>query len=55
MFHQENAFKIDDESASWKLAASAVMHLDAVGCYRAPTSDGGLYVSLALMDVRALN
>jgi hypothetical protein len=55
MFHQVNAFEIDDESAAWDLAAIAIMHLGAVGCYRAPASDGGLYVFLALMDVRTVN
>lgn len=54
IFDQEDAFKID-ESGAWDLAAISVMHLGAVGCYRAPASDGILYVFLALMDVRAVN
>jgi hypothetical protein len=54
IFHQEDAFEID-ESRAWELAAIAVMHLGAVGCYRAPASDGGLYVFLALMTIRTVN
>ena len=54
IFHQENAFKID-EASTWELAAIAVKHLGAVGCYRAPASDGVLYVFLALTTIRAVN
>jgi hypothetical protein len=54
IFHQEDAVEID-EAQAWELAAIAVMHLGAAGCYRAPASDGGLYVFLALMTIRAVN
>jgi hypothetical protein len=54
IFRQENAFKID-EARAWELAAIAVKHLSAVGCYRAPASDGVLYVFLALTTIRAVN
>lgn len=54
IFHREDAFKIE-EAKAWELAAIAVMHLGAVGCYRAPASDCGLYVFLALTDIRTVN
>ena len=40
-----------DEGMAWELAAISVMHLDALGCYRAPSS-GGLNTFLAITSVR---
>jgi hypothetical protein len=52
--HQEDTVEID-EAQAWELATIAVMHLGTAGCYRAPASDGGRYVFLALMTIRAVN
>jgi hypothetical protein len=38
LFGKEPAFSINDEVMAWELAAIAVMHLQAMGCYRAPSS-----------------
>jgi hypothetical protein len=54
MFHAEAPFEID-EAQAWELAAVAVMHLDAAGCYRAPASDGGPTIFLAIMSIRSMN
>jgi len=50
LFGNEEAFEIDDRM-SWELAAVAVKHLGALGCYRAPMSNG-LHVFLAIMSVK---
>jgi hypothetical protein len=54
LFGWEDPFKVDAESA-WELAAIAVMHLSALGCYRAPTSDGELLMFLALSALHIAN
>ena len=51
---REEPFEIDEVQA-WELAALAVMHLGALGCYRAPTSENGLLMFLALMAIRSAN
>ena len=53
IFHQADAFETDEVTA-WELAAIAVKHLGALGCYRAPATDGGLYLFLALMSIRTV-
>ena len=54
IFAREEPVEIDEEMA-WELAAISVQHLSAVGCYRAPTSDGELYMFFALMKVHRIN
>ena len=50
IFGCEDPFEIEGEAMAWELAAFAVRHLAALGCYRAP-SDGPT-VFLAIMNVR---
>src|SRR5580692_6064556 len=50
MFGRSEAFQIDSEATAWELAAVSVMHLHALGCYRAP-SPNGLMSFLAIMSV----
>ncbi|PPE75196.1 hypothetical protein C3942_05850 [Solimonas fluminis] len=38
IFGRDHAFEIEDEAMAWELAAIAVKHLGAMGCYRAPSS-----------------
>ena len=54
IFVREQPVEIDEEMA-WELAAISVQHLSAVGCYRAPSSDGDLYMFFALMKVNRIN
>lgn len=54
IFHQERPFKIDEPGA-WELAAIAVRHLGAIGCYRAPSSGDGPTCFLAIMSIRSVN
>ncbi len=54
IFIEEGAFAVPEEMA-WELAAISVMHLDAVGCYRAPASKGVLNMFLALTKIRSVN
>jgi hypothetical protein len=55
LFDKEKAFSIAGEAMAWELAAMAVHHLNALGCYRAPASSpDGPYTYLAIMDVRTL-
>jgi hypothetical protein len=48
---QLEAFEADEQMA-WELAAMAVAHLSALGCYRGPA--GHLHVFLAIESIRAL-
>jgi hypothetical protein len=41
-----------DEQMAWELAAMAVAHLSALGCYQGPS--GHLHVFLAIESIRAL-
>lgn len=50
-FAHDHAFPIEDESMAWDLAALAVKHLSALGCYRAPSAGGGPTAFLALLTV----
>lgn len=54
LFGNEQAFSIQDEAMAWELAASAVHHLKAAGCYRAPASSEGPNTYLAITSIRAL-
>ena len=52
MFGKENAFVIDGEGMAWELAAISIRHLDAIGCYRSPSSSvDGPTSYLAIMDL----
>jgi hypothetical protein len=51
LFGDANTFEADGPMA-WELAALAVKHLGAMGCYRAPSSTGGPHSFLAIMSVR---
>lgn len=52
LFGLENAFAIDGEGMAWELAAISIRHLDAIGCYRSPSSSGNGPTSfLAIMEI----
>ena len=52
IFGSSDAFAVDEPMA-WELAALAVKHLGAVGCYRAPSSAAdGPYSFLAITKMR---
>ena len=50
LFGHEHTFEIEDEAMAWELAAMAVKHLGAIGCYRAPSSSDGPTMFLAIMS-----
>ncbi|MEN5031577.1 DUF6882 domain-containing protein [Pseudomonas sp. Ps21-P2] len=54
LFGDEEAFPIEDESMAWELAAFAVQHLKAVGCYRAPSSSDGPTIYLAITELKRI-
>jgi len=54
LFSNEQVFAIDGEAMAWDLAALAVYHLDALGCYRAPSGDDGPNIFLALTSLRQI-
>lgn len=45
LFKDAEAFQVDAGMA-WELAALAVEHIDAVGCYRAPNRETWLFLAL---------
>lgn len=45
LFREEDEFAVDEVMA-WELAAMAVAHLGALGCYRAPNRDVLLFLAL---------
>lgn len=45
LFTDAEAFQVDAGMA-WELAALAVEHIDAIGCYRAPNRDTWLFLAL---------
>lgn len=51
LFSQENAFEIEGEAMAWELAAISVKQLNALGCYRAPSSSRPLQSFLAIMEI----
>jgi hypothetical protein len=51
LFDDEEAFSVEDEAMAWEIAAIAVQHLNAMGCYRAPSSSGGPTVYLAITEL----
>ncbi|MGH8491833.1 MAG: DUF6882 domain-containing protein [Moraxellaceae bacterium] len=53
LFGEFNTFEADEPMA-WELTAIAVKHLQARGCYRAPSSDGSHQSFLALMSIRTV-
>lgn len=52
LFAQHQTFAIDGEGMAWELAAMAVKHLGALGCYRGPSANGQVAVFFAMMAVR---
>ncbi|WP_122422487.1 DUF6882 domain-containing protein [Pseudomonas viridiflava] len=54
-FGAEQAIQLEDESMAWELAAVAVHHLNALGCYRAPTSSDGPVIFLAITHLRHIS
>ena len=54
LFGDEEAFSIEDEAMAWELAAFAVQHLKAVGCYRAPSSSDGPTIYLAITELKRI-
>lgn len=54
LFGNEEAFPVEDEAMAWELAAFAVQHLDAMGCYRAPSSSDGPTVYLAITELKRI-
>ena len=54
LFGFEGTFDVDEPMA-WELAAMSVQLLNAEGCYRAPSDDGGPKSFLALRGVQILN
>lgn len=55
LFGDEEAFSIEGEDMAWELAAIAVQHLKAVGCYRAPSSSDGPITYLAIAELTRIN
>ena len=53
LFENHHTFHVD-EGMAWELAALAVKHLDAKGCYRAPSSAGGNFSFLAIKNLRRI-
>ena len=53
IFGRAEPFKAD-EARAWELSAMAVMHLAAVGCYRAPMTENKVEIFLALETVHRL-
>lgn len=54
LFGNEEAFPVEDEAMAWELAAFAVQHLNAVGCYRAPSSSDGPTIYLAITELKRI-
>ncbi|MFK7699820.1 DUF6882 domain-containing protein [Pseudomonas caspiana] len=55
LFGDEEAFSIEDEAMAWELAAIAVHHLNALGCYRAPTPPDGPTIFLAITELKHIS
>jgi Family of unknown function (DUF6882) len=56
LFGNANAFSVNDEAMAWELTAMAVKYIQAMGCYRAPSSSTeGPHTFLAIMGIRASN
>jgi hypothetical protein len=55
LFGNEEAFSIEDEAMAWELAAIAVQHLNALGCYRAPSPPDGPTIYLAITDLKRIS
>lgn len=54
LFGLDRTFEIGGEAMAWDMAALAVDHLNALGCYRAPASSQPLMTFLAVMEVERL-
>ena len=55
LFGEEEAFSVEDEAMAWEIAAIALQHLNALGCYRAPSSSNGPTVFLAIIELRCIS
>lgn len=53
LFGDADTFEVDEPMA-WELAAIAVKHLAAMGCYRAPNADESCLSFLALVELRTV-
>lgn len=53
LFGEADTFEVDEPMA-WELAALAVKHLEAMGCYRAPNADESCLSFLALVQLRTV-
>lgn len=53
LFAEADTFEVDEPMA-WELAAMAVKHLGAMGCYRAPSADESGLSFLALVQLRTV-
>jgi len=51
LFAQERAFVLESPGMAWELAAIAVKHLDALGCYRAPHPASGVAAFFAITSL----
>jgi hypothetical protein len=52
LFGMESAFVINGEAMAWELVAVSTQHLDAIGCYRSPSSSlDGPISYLAIMEL----
>lgn len=55
LFGNEAAFSIDGEAMAWALTAIAIRHLQAMGCYRAPSSSPeGPNTFLAITSIKVV-
>lgn len=51
LFAFDQAFTLEGEAMAWELAAFAVHHLNALGCYRAPSPPDGPTIFLAITNL----
>lgn len=51
LFAFDQAFTLENEAMAWELAAIAVQHLNARGCYRAPSPPDGPTIFLAITNL----
>ncbi|WP_411380469.1 DUF6882 domain-containing protein [Pseudomonas sp. MPB26] len=54
IFGSDEAFAVHDEGMAWELTAAAVHHLQAQGCYRAPSGPLGPTTFLAIRAIRTV-
>lgn len=54
LFGEKEASSVEGEAMAWELAALAVQHLNAVGCYRATSSSDGPTIYLAITELNCI-